>query len=316
MRKYLVVLVKLVIAVGVLAWLFAKIDLVAVGATLRSVRLGTSVIAAILVTFPPFIAAVRWHLIMKFLGAATSFGRTLQISWIGLAAVTLLPGGVASDGIRMWLLTRSGMRPSKGIDSVLLDRAAALIGLLLLVAASLPFVDQRVASAPVRNGTSAVLVIGVLVGVAIGLCIRVPARWQRFRAVRAVLNLSSDLSAVCWPPWRALSVIVLSASGIWFNSFVIFFLIRSLGGQVGLLDCMALGPLVILAITLPISLGGWGIREGSMVGIFAIVGVAPAVSLSASVLIGLLSTAVCLPGALVWLQWKHSAPGLATAWSE
>jgi hypothetical protein len=51
-----------------------------------------------------------------------------------------------------------------------------------------------------------------------------------------------------------------------------------------------------------LSIGGWGLREASMVGLFALVGVPTAVSLSVSILSGLLATLVTLPGALVRLR--------------
>jgi glycosyltransferase 2 family protein len=148
---------------------------------------------------------------------------------------------------------------------------------------------------------------GVVVGLAIGLYIRLPARWDRFVVARAVTSVSNDLWAVCVPPRRAAGLTCLSVFAIWCNALNIFLLVRSLGVPVGLLDTMVLAPLVILVLVLPISIGGWGLREGAMVGLLGIIGIAPAISLSVSILTGLLSTAVSLPGALVWLQWWYRA---------
>jgi glycosyltransferase 2 family protein len=263
-------------------------------------------LAAVLVLAQSVLAAVRWHLLMRYLGLSIALTRTLQIFWIGQFATALLPGGVAGDGVRMWVLTRDGTKASTSINSVILDRAVALTGLFLLVAASLPFADDRVAPAPVRYGVAAFLVIGIAVALGIGVLLRLPARWQGYRAARAVAALSDDLRTVCRVPTHAVGLVVLSLIGIGCNILTLFVLLRSLGVALGLADCMVLAPLVILATTLPISLGGWGIREGSTVGLFSLIGVAPAISLTSSIVIGLLSTAVSIPGILVWLQWTRA----------
>jgi glycosyltransferase 2 family protein len=307
MKKAAIVLLKVAVTAGVLGWLLTKIEVSTVMTTLRRISPATLVTAAALVAFQPLVSAVRSKLVMNYLGAPINFIRTLQVYWIGLFAITLLPGGVAGDGVRMWLLARAGMRPSKSIDSVLLDRAIGLAGLLLFVGCSLLFVDDRVAAAPVRYGAATVIAAGIAAALAAGLCIRLPAQWHRFRVARAVANLTGDLRSLCRPLRRPASLIGLSALAVAGYALTAFVLLRGLGASVGLLDTMVLAPLVVIALTLPISLGGWGLREGSMVGLFGIVGVAPAVALSASILIGLLTAAVSVPGALVWLQWWNAA---------
>jgi hypothetical protein len=306
MKKQALILLKLVVTVGVLGWLLYKFEAGHVLANLRSVSMPALLLAAALVLAQSVLAAVRWHLLMRYLGLSIELVRTLQIFWIGQFATALLPGGVAGDGVRMWVLTRDGTKASTSINSVILDRAVALTGLFLLVAASLPFAEDRVAPAPVRYGVAAFLVVGIAVALGIGVLLRLPARWKDYRPARAVAALSDDLRTVCRVPTHAAGLVVLSLIGIGCNILTMFVLLRSLGVALGLADCMVLAPLVILATTLPISLGGWGIREGSTVGLFSLIGVAPAISLTSSIVIGLLSTAVSIPGILVWLQWTRA----------
>jgi uncharacterized protein (TIRG00374 family) len=305
MKKQALILLKLAVTVGALGWLLYKFEVGNVFANLRSVSMPALLLAAVLVLTQSVLAAMRWHLLMRYLGLSIELIRTLQIFWIGQFATALLPGGVAGDGVRMWVLTRDGTKASTSINSVILDRVAALIGLFLLVAASLPFAGDRVAPAPVRYSLAALLIVGIVAGLGVGLFLRLPLRWQEFRIVRAVLGLSQDLRVVCRSPRQALSLVVLSIVGIGSNILTMFVLVRSLGIPLGFSDCMVLAPLVVLITTLPVSLGGWGIREGSTVGLFGLVGVPPAISLTASIVVGLLLTAVSVPGILVWLQWRR-----------
>ncbi|HEX4411541.1 MAG TPA: lysylphosphatidylglycerol synthase transmembrane domain-containing protein [Xanthobacteraceae bacterium] len=305
MKKRVLILLKLAVTVGALGWLLYKFEAANVFANLRTVAAPALLLAGALVLAQSVLAAIRWHLLMRYLGIAIDLARTLQIFWIGQFATVLLPGGVAGDGVRMWVLTRDGTRASASINSVILDRVAALTGLFLLVAASLPFADDRVAAASVRYALAAFLVAAVAVGLCIGLFLRPPERWLDYRVVRAVFALAEDLRAVCRSPRQALSLVALSIIGIGSNILTMFVLVRSLGVALRFSDCMVLAPLVVLITTLPVSLGGWGVREGSTVGLFGLVGVPPAVSLSASILIGLLTTLISVPGVVVWLRWSR-----------
>jgi uncharacterized membrane protein YbhN (UPF0104 family) len=67
------------------------------------------------------------------------------------------------------------------------------------------------------------------------------------------------------------------------------------------LQCVVIVPLSLLATAIPISIGGWGVRESAFVTGFGLVGVSASDALVLSVLFGLLNFLVRLPGALIWL---------------
>ena len=67
------------------------------------------------------------------------------------------------------------------------------------------------------------------------------------------------------------------------------------------LDCLVLIPPVVLVSTIPISIAGWGVREAAMITLLALVGVAEADAFVLSVLFGLLTFGLSLPGGIVWI---------------
>ena len=67
------------------------------------------------------------------------------------------------------------------------------------------------------------------------------------------------------------------------------------------LDCLVLIPPVVLVSTIPISIAGWGVREAAMITLLALVGVAKADAFVLSVLFGLLTFGLSLPGGIVWI---------------
>jgi len=90
----------------------------------------------------------------------------------------------------------------------------------------------------------------------------------------------------------------------------------SLNMQVTLLDCIVLMQPVALVANLPISVGGWGVRETAMIALFGLIGVPASATLVLSIQLGLLSLIVALPGGLLWLALKSRAPSLSVASSS
>ena len=64
-------------------------------------------------------------------------------------------------------------------------------------------------------------------------------------------------------------------------------------------------PPIFLLTFVPISLAGWGIREGAMVGLFMLAGADKSQILAVSILYGITLIISSLPGGLFWLDSKH-----------
>jgi uncharacterized membrane protein YbhN (UPF0104 family) len=107
-----------------------------------------------------------------------------------------------------------------------------------------------------------------------------------------------------------LGVAVLSQTAL---GVVTYIMASSLDMNVTLLECVVLMQPVALVANLPISVGGWGVRETAMITLFGMIGVPAGATLVLSVQLGLLSLVVALPGGLLWLAFKSKAPSLSVA---
>ena len=83
---------------------------------------------------------------------------------------------------------------------------------------------------------------------------------------------------------------------------------EALGMAIVPVDCLLLVPPIILFTMVPISLAGWGVREGAMVVGFGLVGVPAADALALSVTFGLVNAVTGLPGGLLWLIGERRLP--------
>jgi len=79
------------------------------------------------------------------------------------------------------------------------------------------------------------------------------------------------------------------------------------GAQLDLLVCLTLAPPVLLLATLPVSFGGWGVREAALIGLLAPFGIAADQALGISIALGLLVMAAGLPGGVLWLMPRRES---------
>ena len=82
---------------------------------------------------------------------------------------------------------------------------------------------------------------------------------------------------------------------------VIWLIAESIAADLSLLHCIVLVPPVILISMIPISIAGWGVREGAMVVALGFVDVPAADALVISLAFGILLIAAGLPGGVLWL---------------
>jgi hypothetical protein len=93
----------------------------------------------------------------------------------------------------------------------------------------------------------------------------------------------------------------------------VFTIARSLGMELDFQLFLVAMPPVFLLTFIPVSLAGWGIREGAMVGIFLLVGADKDHILAVSIVYGLILIVSSLPGGLFWLNSKHHSEAKAEA---
>ena len=128
-----------------------------------------------------------------------------------------------------------------------------------------------------------------------------PASLFRWRLLRGLARLSSDARRLFLQPRFALPTIVMSLVNHVGVATVVYLLATALAIDVGVIDCLILVPPVILFSMIPISIAGWGLREGAMITAFGLVAVPSEQAFALSVLFGVVVMAIGIPGGLVWL---------------
>jgi len=307
-RTLLFTLVKFGLSALALCFLAFKVDLAAAWQHMASQSPWLVTAAVIALSAQVVLGALRWHTILASLGARASMSDSLRVFYVAAFFSNWLWGGaVAGDGVRAWLSLRMQMRVLKAVTSVVLDRVVAVAGVAILVIVTAPVFALRLGgSATVWAAWAPAAAAGaLLIGIGIATQMhRLPLNWHRHRLLGALQTLSIETRAIFLRPAVALAALGLAVAAQFAMSLAAYALAWSMDIGLSLTNCLVLIQPVVLATALPISIGGWGVRETAMIALLALVGVSASAALALSVQLGLLSMAAALPGLAVWLRLK------------
>jgi glycosyltransferase 2 family protein len=305
LERGVIIALKLLVT-GLCFWyLLRKVDVNELSRSIFLLEFRWVAPAVMAVTLQIPLVAMRWRQILNGLAATHQLisNRTITaITAIGLFFAQVLPN-VVGEGVRAWLLVRTGSDWRTAVSSVVIDRG---VGAGLVIAAG--FVILLLAPAPVDLGgyRNVVLVLygsALLAGVA-GLAL-LPVflpLLNRLRYLRWVVQFAADARRVLLgpksPPIFGFACLIHALT-----MCVIWFLARAQGLMLPVSDVALLFVVMTGVALVPATINGWGLREIAVVGLLARYGVAPEQALVLSVCFGLTLAIGSLPGAIVWLLY-------------
>ena len=243
------------------------------------------------------LSAYRWQLIMRNLG----FGQSLSFYWRSYFKASFfnqgLPTSIGGDALKVLDVAGRGFRKRDALYGIMLDRITGLTALMWLNLSAYLFKPDLLPG-PIYHLTI-LLVMGSLVGFAVASSLRHLSWFDSRPRLRSVRILSERLhqalsknrallvgSSLLVP---VLAILSFSTTGF------------ALGLRHDLVTYFIIIPPAIFLTIVPVSLAGWGIREGVLVALFSLIGTDKATVLTMSILYGLMQIGVSLPGFIIYL---------------
>ncbi len=203
--------------------------------------------------------------------------------------------------MRVWLLARMGRSWREGLVSVLIDRGVG-VGVLLAVTFCVLLFPSRLAALGGYGGI-VLVIIGALLAVGVSVILFAPlfapvlARWRLTRWIGLFALASSDV-LLRRSAGRYIVAIALAVHG--FTIASIWSLGRAQGFDLSVVDAAALFAVMAGVALLPITVGGWGLRELAVTALLQSHGVPMDRALFFSVSFGLVVLIASSVGAIVW----------------
>ncbi|WUM80035.1 flippase-like domain-containing protein [Streptomyces sp. NBC_00328] len=242
-------------------------------------------------------SAWRWCLVARELRIELPLGAAVADYYRALFLNAALPGGVLGDVHRAVRHGQSAGDIGRGVRSVVLERTAGQ-AVLVAVGAVVLLTQPSPVLAQAREAALLLALVSVCGAVTFGVVRRrrTSSAAGRYGAVRGALVEARGalLARRSWPGVTLASVLVLAGH---LAMFVLAARAAGSGASVARLTPLAL--LALLAMGLPLNVGGWGPREGATAWAFGAAGLGAGMGLTVAVIYGVLSLAASLPGAVV-----------------
>jgi uncharacterized membrane protein YbhN (UPF0104 family) len=253
------------------------------------------------------LSAWRWRFTAGRLGLLLPLPEALGEYYRGLFLNQIVPGGVVGDASRAWRhasRTRSEWGPA--VRAVILERVSGQAVMAVFAGISFASLAPRLAPGRAWLAPLAVTVVAAVALVAWRVRIRPPVGHTAMRVF--VRDAGHALFA------RDAVAIQLVTSSVIVGSYVVTYLCaaRAVGVETAWPELAVLVPPVLIAMLVPLSVGGWGLREGAAAGLWAAVGLGAADGVAISMAYGLIVLLGTLPGAyLIAFGGLRATAGLA-----
>jgi uncharacterized membrane protein YbhN (UPF0104 family) len=293
-RGRLIVAARWLVTVLALWLILRSIDFGAVLDLISRAALPGLGLAGLVVAVQFVVLVWRWQLVIRILGGRTvSLGPLSVFLGHSFLVGQVLPSSLGGDVARTVMLARL-TGAAAATRSVVCDRLLGFATLALLVVPTLPIIAGGMGGlTPFLTLTIAAL--GMMVTVALVLAFpsiihAVP--WLR----RPLATAAGDLRLTLCSGKFSLVALAVGVGSNLLGVLLIYILGSAIGADLRPLDCLVLVPPALLVSVLPISLGGWGVREGALLAAFSLVQANPAAVAATSVMFGLTTS---LAGAAV-----------------
>lgn len=265
LNKIALLIIKLAISSGLLYYVLSKVGAEKVLAIIRTISPLAFIFAITIYIFSIYISTMRWRLLLP-----NEFKEKKLFSFymIGAFFNTFLPGVIGGDAVKTYYLYKEINSGSISLSSVFMDRYIGFASLMIMGLVAYIIGFNYIKGSIVEWLLPAIILaflIGSLVvfGLRFGKRIRVLSQFydyfDHYRNQKALITKTFFLSLIV----QILNIISM------------YVITLGLGQHISLMYFFIFFPVITTISTLPISISGIGLREGTFVLLFGLVGIKP-----------------------------------------
>ena len=307
-KKAALVAIKAAVTLGCLWYVARQVEFAKIAAVAGTLDIGWLGLAELVVMLQIPLVALRWNEILEALAARRQrITAMIAVTAIGQFFAQVLPN-VVGDGMRAWLLTRLGSGWRNAVTSVVIDRGVG-VGLMVALACGILLLPSALTALAGYRDVVLVVYGAMLTAGLVGLILApllVPIL-ERWRYTREIGAFAAAARRVLIGP-RSPAILAVACLVHALTILIVWSLGRAQGLALPVSDAAVLFTVMVGISIIPVSVGGWGLRELAVVSVLGDHGVAPERALLFSVCFGLVFIVGSLPGALAWLLYPLPQP--------
>jgi uncharacterized protein (TIRG00374 family) len=332
-RSRLINLLKLVIGLGLLIFLYTKLeDPAALWEQIRTSNKLLLLSALVAYALAVALSGLKWGVLLRAIGIVVPLPRLLAYQWVAEFFNNFLPAQVGGDVMRGYALASDTHRTADAAASVLIDRFIGLFVFMLAAAcASISmlffgrpdgtrFTGEELLALRVMSlgSVSITLVLIAVLGVMLS---------RRTKSVAERVLQRLPLTGFIMPTWQKLAdafnayrhqyrALALDALGslliVILTSVQIWFIAEAIEpGSISLLEVLVINPIIVLLlVAVPLSPGGLGVRQGAFSVMFFIIGAGGDLGYAVGLLQQFVVYVVSVPGGILWMRGRRELEAL------
>jgi glycosyltransferase 2 family protein len=293
-RRWLLRLVQIGAAVGIFAILWHAADGREALRLLANADPWWFVGAIAALTVQTILSALRWRLTASRLGIVVDVRTAVREYYLSQVINQSLPGGMVGDAARA-VRSRGQAGLAKAGQAVVLERLMGQIVMFLFLAGAFAATWMAPGGLVWPTAVAFPLALGLAAGFALPPLLwsatRMPGLLGRWAALLHEI-IHAGLMQRGTLGWQVL----LSIGTASCNLAAFAFCARAVGVTLPLGALLAIVPLVLFTMLIPLSMSGWGLREGAAAALFPIAGATARRASRPAWPSGLPSSSPCCPG--------------------
>lgn len=266
---------------------------------LHSMRTGFFLLATLIYVVIAWLVAARWNIL---LGGRYTLGKLFSLHMIGNFFNAILPGTLGGDAVKGYYLYRDTNKAGVSFGSVFLDRYLGLFARLFL-----GLVSGAAAFAELRT---------------VGMQWAIPALFSLFSAGSLLVfrfRIGRRFGAIS--DFYDYVHSLLKQKRVLLKTFLLSLVIQALliamiavvalgvGQRLSFAELFVFVPIIMTIMIIPLSISGFGVREGAFVVLFGLTGIPSSISVSISFLWFLSTAAASLIGFVEYLRFRKKMSG-------
>ena len=301
---------KIALSLGILSYLISKINWSNSFATIQQANYLWLIFTLILKLSEWLLLTYKWNILLKIRGIFISFHRLLAINMIGGFWGLFLPSSLGVDVVRGYYLFKSSSDKAKSASSIIIDRFFAFFSLLIFVGVALLFPANVFLEFPLGNYIIGFLLIIITCYTIFqtnhfsDFLIFVNRKLKSNSVVGKAINLRTALLEYNKYPFTLFQSFIYALVIQIIRVITYITIAWSFGIYIPIIYYFIFCPLIILILMVPISIGGFGLREGAFVAFFTKVGMQLEDAVIISLTSSLITNFVTLFGGVIYLFYK------------
>ncbi len=315
-RRYLWLFLRLLFVAAVFAYILNRLDLPLFFQQVRALDVRYIIPGITLSMTALAIASLRLKIVTDVVNPRISLYSLFTVNLVGQFYNQFLPGTVTGDVVKAYYLARTQTDKVSIYSAILVDRLLGismngLLGVVMLIG------NNRVLDTLGMNTNVPIILLIAAIGALVGSYLLFPLveKWEP-RLPSLIASFYRSIRLYKRHPATLFRAVIVNFA---------FFLVWSvafwcLALAVGLNQFDLPTALLVLAVIsfvqfIPLSINGWGVREGALIALLSVYGVSSEQALLLSLLVAAVNLAIAALGGLVVLVDYRPAPLEETTWT-